>query len=74
MLFSAKDWFQFHTGSIKSCAAIVAHCLPVNCFNSILVRLKDDKDAPIGCIAPESLGFNSILVRLKVIHISMTSM
>ena len=27
MLFSGKDWFQFHTGSIKSCAAIVGHLL-----------------------------------------------
>ena len=55
--------FQFHTGSIKSFQYGVINPKTL-CFNSILVRLKDDHHTDQYLY---NEGFNSILVRLKVI-------
>ena len=57
-----QNAFQFHTGSIKSWNTFHTQ-YRFECFNSILVRLKDT-------IMPNLMrgigSFNSILVRLKV--------
>ena len=54
--------FQFHSGSIKRCAAIVREGIKQGCFNSIVVRLKG-----VESFAPKPFfhSFNSIVVRLK---------
>ena len=55
------ELFQFHTGSIKSWMN-KAHSHLRACFNSILVRLKEEKAMPRQAYCKR---FNSILVRLK---------
>ena len=54
--------FRFHTGSIKNSLCLYEDKQLLDCFNSILVRLKVKE---VHSYKP-LLCFNSILVRLKV--------
>ena len=56
--------FRFHTGSIKSVAALQRHNIAA-CFDSILVRLKASVRVAITTVHVCHC-FDSILVRLKV--------
>ena len=52
------DRFQFHTGSIKSPCSLLAHSTS-QCFNSILVRLKDYLKLIHGCITHYLFQFHT---------------
>ena len=54
--------FQFQTGAIKRARCCSLRAGLSNCFNSKLVRLKDDE---ILILINDEIGFNSKLVRLK---------
>ena len=41
-----QNWFRFHTGSIKSFASLPIDSPAQLCFDSILVRLKADRECP----------------------------
>ena len=65
---SGRDLFQFQIGAIKSTTGVTSVTSFSYCFNSKLVRLKDDCEEHFGSV----IGFNSKLVRLKDIRVGDT--
>ena len=63
IVFRCTSLFQFQTGSIKRMGWMPAASAACQCFNSKLVRLKDQART---AVARRRRGFNSKLVRLKV--------
>ena len=57
-----RSEFQFYDSPIKSPLSVCADIRLIECFNSMIVRLKGEvSDAS----AVEGLSFNSMIVRLK---------